>query len=95
MACFPFLWFQNGTSVLAVDSISGELLWKQQIESVVAAVYSVGKASTWVPLDVVDESEVLTHGHQQAGSLLPSSSASLSSHNNGGLIQFQTERIIY
>ena len=89
-----FLWFQDGTSVLAVDSISGELLWKRQIESVVAAVYGVGKASTWIPLDVVDEAEVLTHVHQQAGSLLPSSSASISSHNSGGLIPYGENNLL-
>lgn len=93
LTCFPFL-FQDGTSVLAVDSISGELLWKRQIESVVAAVYGVGKASTWIPLDVVDESEVLTHGHQQAASFLPSSSTSLSSHNSGGLIPYGANNLL-
>lgn len=78
---------QDGTSILAVDSISGVLLWKRQIESVVAAVYGVGKTSMWVPLDVIEESDVLTDGLQKGAKLLPSSSKS-DSHRGGGLIPY-------
>lgn len=78
---------QDGTSILAVDSISGVLLWKRQIESVVAAVYGVGKASTWVPLDVIEESEVLTDGLQKGAKLLPSSKSD-NSHSGGGLVPY-------
>jgi len=46
---------EDGTSIIAVDSNTGELLWKRRIESVVAAVYGVGRESGWAPLNVVDE----------------------------------------
>jgi hypothetical protein len=71
-----------------VDSISGVLLWKRQIESVVAAVYGVGKASTWVPLDVIDESDVLPDGHTKGTKLLVSSSEAKGSHSGGGLVPY-------
>lgn len=84
------LHLQDGTSIMAVDGISGELLWRRRIESVVAAVYGVGKESIWVPLDVIDESEVFTHGHStapqhngQKTGLLP-----LSSPSSGGLVPY-------
>ena len=53
----------------------------------VAAVYGVGKTSTWVPLTVIEESEVLTHGNHQSASLLSSSSATSTSYN-GGLVPY-------
>jgi serine/threonine protein kinase len=56
---------------------------------VVAAVYGVGKTSTWVQLDVIEESEVLTHGYQQGASLLPSSSTS---HSGGGLVPYDSSQ---
>ena len=62
------------------------MLWKRQIESVVAAVYGVGKTSSWVPLDVIEESDVLTHGHHQGANLLSSSSSK--SHTGGGLVPY-------
>lgn len=74
---------QDGTTLMAVDGISGELLWKRRIESVVAAVYGVGKQSTWIPLEVVDESDVFTHGHSNS----PSPST-LPVSNDGGLIPY-------
>ena len=85
---------QDGTTLMAADGISGELLWKIKVESVVAAVYGVGKHSTWVPLEVIDESEVFTHGHsnpisRQSSGLLDSSFSSLQSdRNSGGLIPY-------
>lgn len=71
-----------------MDSISGVLLWKRQIESVVAAVYGVGKASTWVPLDVIEESDVLPDGHTMSTKLLVSSSKAKGSHSGGGLVPY-------
>ena len=80
---------------MAADGISGEMLWKVKLESVVAAVYGVGKESTWIPLEVIDESDVFTHGHsgpvgrQGSGGLLgTSTSASSSESNSGGLIPY-------
>ncbi|KAL3795640.1 hypothetical protein HJC23_002047 [Cyclotella cryptica] len=91
---FPSIAFgEDGTSILAVDSISGELLWKRQIESVVAAVYGVGKASTWVPLDVIEESEVFTYGQSQSASLLSSSVSPSTSHSGGGLVPYGVNQI--
>mmetsp|Transcript_4749 Transcript_4749/g.10776 ORF Transcript_4749/g.10776 Transcript_4749/m.10776 type:complete len:1553 (+) Transcript_4749:165-4823(+) len=82
---FPSIAFgEDGTSLMAVDGISGELLWKRRIESVVAAVYGVGKESSWIRLDVIDESDVFTHGH--VSGLLPSSSSP--SPENGGLVPY-------
>lgn len=54
---------QDGTTLMAVDGISGELLWKHSMQSVVAAVYGVGKESTWIPLKRIKESDVIKHGH--------------------------------
>eukprot|EP00985_Skeletonema_marinoi_P026699 scaffold20928_cov181-Skeletonema_marinoi.AAC.2 len=86
---------QDGTTLMAADGISGELLWKVKVESVVAAVYGVGKESTWVPLEVIDESDVFTHGHssqvsRQGSGLLgiSPSPASLPASNSGGLIPY-------
>ena len=86
---------QDGTTLMAADGISGELLWKVKVESVVAAVYGVGKESTWIPLEVIDESDVFTHGHsspvsRQGSGLLgtSSSSVSLAASNSGGLIPY-------
>ena len=80
---------------MAVDGISGELLWKRRIESVVAAVYGVGKESTWIPLEVVDESDVFTHGHSNAMSRqgndpmeISPSPSTLAVSNDGGLIPY-------
>ena len=58
---FPSVAFgEDGTTVMAVDAISGELLWRRRIDSVVAAVYGAGgEGGGWVPLDVVDEGDVL------------------------------------
>lgn len=86
---------QDGTTLMAVDGISGELLWKRRIESVVAAVYGVGKQSTWIPLEVVDESDVFTHGYSNAMSRqgtdpmgLSPSPSTLPVSNDGGLIPY-------
>lgn len=81
---------------MAADGISGELLWKVKVESVVAAVYGVGKESTWIPLEVIDESDVFTHGHsnpvsRQGSGLLGTSSSSVSlaaSNSGGGLVPY-------
>eukprot|EP00577_Skeletonema_sp_RCC1716_P003726 CAMPEP_0113376890 /NCGR_PEP_ID=MMETSP0013_2-20120614/2867_1 /TAXON_ID=2843 ORGANISM="Skeletonema costatum, Strain 1716" /NCGR_SAMPLE_ID=MMETSP0013_2 /ASSEMBLY_ACC=CAM_ASM_000158 /LENGTH=1455 /DNA_ID=CAMNT_0000258995 /DNA_START=108 /DNA_END=4475 /DNA_ORIENTATION=+ /assembly_acc=CAM_ASM_000158 len=93
---FPSVAFgEDGTTLMAADGISGELLWKVKVESVVAAVYGVGKESTWVPLEVIDESDVFTHGHssqvsRQGSGLLgiSPSPASLPASNSGGLIPY-------
>ena len=73
---------------MAVDSISGEILWKRRIESVVAAAYGVGKESTWVPLNVIDEADVHCSSmlNDQNVGLLPSPSTTLSS--GGGLVPY-------
>mmetsp|Transcript_43045 Transcript_43045/g.90424 ORF Transcript_43045/g.90424 Transcript_43045/m.90424 type:complete len:1541 (-) Transcript_43045:49-4671(-) len=88
---FPSVAFgEDGTSLMAVDGISGELLWKRRIESVVAAVYGVGKESSWIHLDVIDESEIFTHGHSrtppQSGSNVGLLQAS--PQNSGGLVPY-------
>lgn len=83
---------QDGTTLMAADGISGELLWKVKVESVVAAVYGVGKESTWIPLEVIDEADVFTHGvsspvSRHGSGLLgtsSSSSVSLAADNSGG-----------
>jgi len=92
---FPSIAFgEDGTSLMAADGISGELLWKRRIESVVAAVYGVGIESSWIPLDVVDESDVFTHGHISAShygqkvGLSPPSSPPSPSNANGGLVPY-------
>lgn len=81
---------------MAADGISGELLWKVSLESVVAAVYGVGKESTWTPLEVIDESDVFTHGHNSPSSrqgsdlmgMSPSPTSLPTGNNNGGLIPY-------
>lgn len=86
---FPSVAFgEDGTSIMAVDGISGELLWKRRIESVVASVYGVGKRSSWVPLDVIDESEIFNHGLGTQQGLLASSSSSTTSPGSGGLVPY-------
>ena len=87
---------EDGISIMAVDGMSGEILWKRRIESVVAAVYGVGKESIWIPLDVIDESEIFSHDHHSSSqsngqqiALLPSSSQSQSAlPSNGGLVPY-------
>ncbi|KAL7554385.1 hypothetical protein ACHAWF_017830 [Thalassiosira exigua] len=83
---FPSVAFgEDGTSVMAVDGISGELLWKRRIESVVTAVYGVGKESSWIPLDVIEESDVFSHGHSTP---LSTSPRPTSSPHSGGLVPY-------
>jgi hypothetical protein len=81
---------------MAADGISGELLWKVRVESVVAAVYSVGKDGTWIPLNAIDESDVFTHGHSTLGSRQGSSligmspsPSSLSASKSDGLVPYE------
>ncbi|KAL9181430.1 hypothetical protein ACHAXT_010235 [Thalassiosira profunda] len=69
---------EDGTSLMAVDGYSKELLWKRQIDSVIAGLYGVGKKSRWIQLSFVDESEVFTLGighsplpSPNSGSLVP------------------------
>mmetsp|Transcript_40719 Transcript_40719/g.73428 ORF Transcript_40719/g.73428 Transcript_40719/m.73428 type:complete len:1560 (-) Transcript_40719:951-5630(-) len=97
---FPSIAFgEDGTSLMAVDGISGELLWKRRIESVVAAVYGVGKESSWIRLDVIDESDVFTHGHSSAPQsgkkvgLLPPSSYPTASPHSGGLVPYGADQM--
>jgi len=92
---FPSVAFgEDGTSIMAVDGISGELLWKRRIESVVVSVYGVGKESSWVPLDVIDESEVFTYGLSSASQngqgvgLLQPSPYPTPSPQSGGLVPY-------
>jgi len=75
---------------MAVDGISGELLWKRRIDSVVAAAYGVGKESSWIPIQ--DETDSFanvkcssTFNGQKVG-LLPSTSSSDAS--SGGLVPY-------
>ena len=68
-----------------MDGYSGQVLWKRRIESVVTAVYGVGKESSWIPLDVIDESDGLNPG---SGGLLPPSSSPALSPHSGGLVPF-------
>mmetsp|Transcript_12715 Transcript_12715/g.27413 ORF Transcript_12715/g.27413 Transcript_12715/m.27413 type:complete len:1617 (+) Transcript_12715:83-4933(+) len=92
---FPSVAFgEDGTSIMAVDGISGELLWKRRIESVVVSVYGVGKESSWVPLDVIDESEIFTYGLSSASQngqgvgLLQPSPYPTPSPQSGGLVPY-------
>mmetsp|Transcript_30246 Transcript_30246/g.62949 ORF Transcript_30246/g.62949 Transcript_30246/m.62949 type:complete len:1596 (+) Transcript_30246:455-5242(+) len=95
---FPSIAFgEDGTSIMAVDGMSGEMLWKRRIESVVAAVYGVGKESSWIPLDVIDESSVFTHDQygtaktkgKGSGLLASSSSTQSISPSSGGLVPYE------
>jgi len=55
---FPSIVFgRDGRSLFAVDNMTGDVLWRHMIESVVAQVYGVGSESRWVSLDVLEEEE--------------------------------------
>jgi len=56
---FPsFSFGEDGCSVIAIDSITGRILWKRKIESFVVAIYGVGKESRWEPLNTIDDIDV-------------------------------------
>ena len=46
-----------------------------------------------MPLDVIEESEVLTHGKQHGSSRLPSSASSSKSHDSGGLVPYGSNQM--
>jgi hypothetical protein len=58
---FPSVAFGDDGMSLQVVASDGSLLWSRSIESHVASVFGVGIGSRWVPLNVVQESDILNH----------------------------------
>ena len=47
---------EDGSSVVAIDSVTGLPLWHRQLDGIVAAVYGVGGLQRgWIPLEVIDD----------------------------------------
>ena len=69
---------------MAVDKMTNKMLWDIRIESVVAAVYGVGRQSSWVNLDVIDIPNVHMDG-------LPG--APTTSPNSGGLVPYGAGKV--
>lgn len=52
---FPLIsFYEDGTGLVALDESSGEVLWEQTIDSIVAAIYGVDKNGSWISVSVVD-----------------------------------------
>lgn len=57
---FPSISFgEDGTTITAIDVPTGTVLWRKNIDLVVAAVYGAGIKNKWIPLDVVEEKDVI------------------------------------
>jgi hypothetical protein len=74
---------KDGTSIIAIDGISGGLLWKRQIEIMLMLLARKARSLT---VDVIEESEVFTNGDPHGRNRMPSSVSPSKSHRVNALV---------